>query len=334
MYGNMYEIPSQRSIKMNVLMVGPDEWSSTDGMIILGIKYLLERSLKDQEVNYKYIILKNSIPQNAVEFDMNSEVDLVVVCGTPWLWDSFQDSVKYQNLATCFSKHPNAKRVFMGIGSCLPLEWINSDLCRRPEEVAGIKKLFEGSTIIVRDHIAKDILDFAGIENYHLPCPAFFSNRHEKVQLIKSYNRATDENALIYTDPRLTLSASLWQDPAKVDEYHSKVKEFYHEYRPLVYCVSSAEQKSFMDLGLPKPKLIRTYQDTVKAVENARRILSGRVHCAVPGYGLHIENGYTPVYIDLMDIDSRVFTFTNFNNIYNFDPYEVEYIKILNKELQ
>ena len=84
----------------NILCVGADKNNSTDGVIVRGIYNILDSVFIDNKK--EYLILNDHNPMTTIEKYKDKKIDYVVVCGTPWLWDSFQLSVKYKNLEAIF----------------------------------------------------------------------------------------------------------------------------------------------------------------------------------------------------------------------------------------
>ena len=258
---------------MKILMVGPPENNATDGVIIKGIKYLLSRSFKDYTIDYveiddhKYMLVEDLRPL--------TDYDLIVVSGTPWLWDSFQDSVKFANLMLIFSVHPEAKRLFMGIGSCLNLKDITFDILKRPLEVAAIQAMLKDATVITRDHLAYHRVTNAGIQAHNLPCPAYFCYGDEAPSQDKYYN------VLVFQDPTKSISAGDWQDQAKLHEYYQGMLRFYHKHNPKVVCAKDDDRLEAYKQGYSYTSL-STADDTLRLMRHAHQVYSGRIHCAVP----------------------------------------------------
>lgn len=280
---------------MKLLLVGADENNSTDGVIVKGIRYLLSRSYPTCEMTY--IKINDHLSQSWVDFNCLEKYDLIVVCGTPWLWDNFQHSIKYANLRACFSAHVSSKRLFMGVGSCIPLGLENSGILERPAEVEGIQHLFERSTVIVRDKTAKNKLDNAGIKSTLLPCPAFFCYGDD----LNSKTINDFKNVLIYQDPTLSISADQWRCPVKLAHYYNEMEAFRVLHNAEVYCANEKEIQSAVNNGFPTPKLLRTADDTLGLMRSAYLVLSGRVHCAIPAI---VQHAYTT----LIPLDSRAST--------------------------
>lgn len=284
---------------MKLLLVGADENNSTDGVIVKGIRYLLNRAYPDCEMTY--VKLNDHETQGFAAFNAGESYDVIVVCGTPWLWDNFQNSIKYKNLQTCFYAHPAyVARLFMGIGSCIPLGLERSDILERPAEIQAMKTLFKGAKIIVRDKIAKNKLDNANIKSTLLPCPAFFcygDDPHTKSpQKINEFKAV-----LVYQDPTLSISADQWRCPVKLTHYYSTMETFRVKNSAEIYCANESEIESAQKNGFPTPKLLKTADDTLVLMRSAFRVLSGRVHCAIPAIVQHAD-------VTLIPLDSRAST--------------------------
>lgn len=301
---------------MRLLLVGADENNSTDGVIVQGIRYLLNRAYPNAILDYKMI--EDINPQFYYSFNPATVYDMIVVCGTPWLWDSFQNSHKYQNLITCFKTHAGVKRLFLGIGSCLNIEDVGSNILKRPEEIEGIKQLFSNATVIVRDSVASNILNHSGIEHAFLPCPAYFCYG-DKINVVTTFN-----NVLVFQNPLKSISAGNWAHPDKLNAYYGEMKHFHEVYNPLVVCANVQDMDKAKEL-FGEVTLLKTYKDTMDLMQGAKKVMSGRVHCAVPA----IVSGADT---QLMSLDTRYLVVAEFRD-QDTQAYLPIYDKILKKYL-
>lgn len=307
---------------MRILVVGPQENNSTDGVIIKGIKFLLNAAYKIEQLDY-YELRDTVIQDPVTSFYSFNQYDLVVVAGTPWLWDSFQKSVKYQNLINCFKIHNQAKKLFLGIGSCLTFDMVGTNILRRPEEQDGMRRLFRGHTVIVRDDLAYMKLQYAGVDCASLPCPAYFCYSGHK-EILERQDTA-DTNVIVFQDPRKSISAVDWQDSGKLDAVFAKYREFYTKHYPKeVYVASAADIPGALEAGLPTPKVLKTADDTLNLMAGAKKVLSGRVHCAVPA----IVSGAD---VELIPLDTRSLVVTARPQPLNLLSYFSEYMAILSQ---
>ena len=274
----------------NILIVGADPERSTDGMIVRGTRTLLKETLISP-AKYTFVDVDETEDQSPEWF--KGGYDLIVVAGTPWLWDHFYNTVKAKNLVECIKANPNAKRVFFGIGSCLPLGKFDSHILRNKKSQDYIRKFFSGALLIVRDSLAQDLLQSAGLGAILLPCPAYYSVDH--------YHNPKD-NYLIWYDPCQGISKSGW--PRDSDDYREYAKRFYDynaKYKPKVYCVYESEIPSALAAGLPKPEVIKGPSQTAEIASSASRMLTGRVHIGLPAAALGAN-------VELLAVDSRYLT--------------------------
>lgn len=288
---------------MTILLIGAHT-NATDGVIAEGIRNLLRKALGafTEIPMFMYDHQEMTIEKHPA--------DLIVVCGTPWLWDSFQDSIKYRNLRKVFAAHKNVPKIFLGIGTCVNLGCIDSDILQRPAEVNGMKQLFKETTVIVRDSLAYTRLSQARIKSTLLPCPAYFC--------YDNFNFTTrEENVMVWCDPRRTISQGDWGNEKRYKGYCSKFVSFYEKHQPKVYCTSESEIPSAVKLGFPAPTVLRKVQDTLDIMARANNVLSGRVHCAIPAQAAGCST-------ELVPIDSRYLTFQKYTDLPNYERILIE----------
>lgn len=281
---------------LKVLMVGADQYNATDGVIVKGIKELLDKALG------KYLYAYHFLNDHELEpyEDSNLGTDLVVVCGTPWVWDNFQNSVKYANLMDIFQKHKDTPKIFMGAGSCISIT-AGPEILSRPQEQEGIRALFgfDNTTVITRDSIAYAKLIEAGVNNILLPCPAYYCYGDNYV------SQSESRNVLIWADPKQTISAVDWQDESKLNKYYELMLKFQRLEQAEVYCANESDVLGAMQIGLPKPAVLSSYWNTMDLMLQASKVLSARVHCAVPAAALSKRVAIVP-------LDSRHRVLTEF----------------------
>lgn len=281
----------------HILLVGPQPYNSTDGVILAGIQRLLKRFFG--RYSHDFLVINDIAEMSHYALKSSTQYDALFVCGTPWLWDSFQKSIKYKNLLRCFEIH-QTKKVFMGIGSCLNLKDMDSNILEREEEQKGMMDLFKDALIFTRDALSQQKLAKAGINSKHLPCPSYFCYED-----IDSVNH---QNVLIWCDPRQTISGADWLASSRLDKYCEIVRDFYLKYHPEVYTVNPCEIPLAEQIGLPIPKLLYSVDHTLDVMREANYVLSGRVHCAVPAFVKGKALG-------LMPLDSRHLTLSDFGGL-------------------
>ncbi len=301
---------------MNLLLVGANPYNPTDGVIVAGVHNILKKALGTY--TYRYVIINDNNEMLVASFKPNERFDAVVVCGTPWLWDSFQKSVKYRNLKKGFSAHPKAKKVFLGIGSCVDLQVNDEDILHREEEQQAIKDLYKDAIVFVRGPLALSALQKAGIEATLAPCPAYFC--------FEDNYAGFEHHTLIWCDPLQTISKGYWQrNPLALTAYKGLVADYYVKFKPEVYCAFANEVESAVAIGLPAPTVLYSVDHTLEVAKKSIYTLSGRVHCAVPMYALGKPTGIIP-------IDSRAYVLTEFGCPAVKDPSHYDKMKRENRD--
>lgn len=278
--------------KRKVLLIGADPESSRDGIIIKGIKNLL----KDFEIDYS--LIDDHRPQSKEEFNSDKQYDYLVYAGTPYIWDQFYNSDKYKNTMTCREVHKQSKMIYLGIGSCVNKFDENSNVLRDNTSRSWLRKTYINTKVIVRDLVAKDLLESAGVECELLPCPSYFC-QDEFLQVPKG-----SEIAFFYFCPELSISAGQYQEnPQLLQNYYKLSRYFIETYNPVIYA-NKVDSEVARSRGLD----VITINNPDQMLEIAKRVklaISGRVHYAVPC----LVSGAT---VGIISIDSRSRVLTDF----------------------
>jgi len=275
--------------KKKFLLIGPERFRSTDGVIVQGIKNLLSLIYQNQIV-FKYQILNDANPISEEDIFTDENFDGIFVCGTPWLWDSFQKSTKYQNTQKIFSYHKETPKVFFGVGSCISLELMKKrhDILSRKEERDGMVNLYSNSTVITRDGLAHIFISNAGLKSYFLPCPAYFAYG------LNPAPSSREKNILVWCDPSKTISGIDWQKEKELEKFYDICLEYYRTYDPIVYCSEDDDLPKAKELGLDIHK-VADYNETLEIMKTANHVLSCRVHYAVPAFVKGCKIGIIPI---------------------------------------
>jgi hypothetical protein len=271
----------------NFLLIGADENNSTDGVIVQGIRHLLNDSFG--LIQSSYVFIDDHKDMSTQEFHPEQHFDAVIVCGTPWLWDSFQITPKYRNMQLAFKTHQEAKKVFLGVGSCLNLKDVTMAILERPDEQKAMQNTYGDAYVVVRDKLAQHKLQLAGVQSTLLPCPAYWCYGMNPAPGYNNYN------VLIWTDPKKTISHGDWCSPEKLAGYYEVVKKYIQVYHPLIFCAKEEDIQGALDIGLTSPMVLRSWEDTLELMGNSGFVLSGRVHCAVPAYVKGAAVGLLPI---------------------------------------
>jgi polysaccharide pyruvyl transferase WcaK-like protein len=281
---------------MNITLLGPDWNNSTDGVIWQGTENLLRHAHPNARL--RRIFLQDTAKQVWTEDDL-SPADMLVIVGTPWLWDSFQSSWKYRNALELSKRLYKARLVFMGIGSCLSIHNRPEDVLKRSGEVEGMRELFSaqrdgGTTVIVRDELAEAYLTSAGVDCTFLPCPAYFA-----YGLVQPDWSEYGRPVMVVQDPRASISAVDYvKEHMRMRIISETYKAFYNDHNPLVKVVNAADLLYAVSLGFTNVQYLEGWKDTLHVMSRAGVVLSGRAHCAVPAAALGKP-------VKIIPIDSR-----------------------------
>lgn len=300
---------------MKILIYSEDRLRATDGNIYQGTFNILRKKYPTASIDY--IKYEDFELVGRDYFQPQMQYDLVVLAGTPWIWDQFYLSAKYKNWLTLKATHPEAKFIMMGIGSCLNLQDIDTHLVRQPKDIPFLKELTKGCTVIVRDFLAHEILNYGEVDNILLPCPSFWVDMPEQKKI---------GNALVWFDPLMGISSAAWENNFSLLAYETRFLEFYKKYKPDVYCVYEKEKASAIAIGLPEPMLLGNIKESHNHLAGRENVLSGRVHCAIPAFVAGAK-------VDLVATDSRAATYYEFIDAieYNKPGYLSTYLHILER---
>ena len=304
---------------MNILFVGADYNNSRDGVIVKGIYNLI--NFFNIKIEKNYHVLEDDKIDNHSNITENI-YDGIVICGTPWLWDQFQKSIKYKNLLDIISKQKKAKIMFLGVGACIGLQHIKGNLCEDAEHQQGIRELFGKGTVVSRDSLFDKKLKKSKVESHLLPCPSFFCYLDDN-NCIHSTT-----NVLIWCDPSKSISKCDWQIKDEINEYNSIFKKYYELYNPKVYCAEEYDILKAKEAGLPEPIVLKNWSETLDVMKKANFVLSGRIHCAVPAFVLK-------KHVSIVPIDSRHLVLSDYgcplsiNNNLRFGQISLDINKVL-----
>ena len=299
----------------NTIIVAADKNRITDGQITLGSKYIFN-SIRGIDLNViREIDVDSELRHHWFENKpFPSEVDLILVVGTPWLWHNFQNSPKAIYLQQLIQYYPGVKVIYLGIGACVALDQLDSrDILQSEQERMMMNHLFKPYLTIVRDPLAQVKLKRNGIGSVLLPDPSVWAlNQILKVHAFPPVDR--NQYTQVWYDPLLGISKDFWiSKPDRLANYQQRHTHFNHPDKA-VYCVSEDEKLSGIKhagtLPLTWPNLAACHMTLTKT----KHLLTGRVHIAVPA----LSHGFME--IDLLPIDSRHLTFTTAKELLSKQP--------------
>lgn len=279
---------------MKILGMGADQFNSRDGIIVQGCKAILSIDSFD-----RYLTIEDLVIQPIADFYPDEKFDLIVYCGTPWLWDQMQHTAKYYNTLVAIKAHPEAKVVWLGIGSSLYLGDENKGILESTEDQQMLRDTFAGHLVVVRDKLAANILKKANVEHHYLPCPSYYFNPTQPTS--KSFNIA------YYHAPQTGISREYWTNK-RLAKYNELFKHFATIYQAYIVVCDPAEISYAEAVFQTDINLITQYNETFICCQRANIVLSSRVHNAVPALVYGASVGIVP-------IDSRARTLTDWFDI-------------------
>jgi hypothetical protein len=280
---------------MNILFITPPKSNPGDEIIQDGIFNLLESTYDEC-----FFIIKDWFDgQDDYEYPSVRGIDLVVICGSPWIWEGFQFSPKYESVLKIINNYKDVPSIFLGAGSCFDLSRDPSEVIKTfqsKEYVKAIRALFGKSTVVTRDILAHQLLSNAGVENKLMSCPGFFAyNGNQSGQTLY--------NLMVYYEPSIGISRSGLSSEF-LNKYYKTFQDFYVD-NTTVAVFQKAEIPFAEKLGFKNVELLTDFTDIKNMVFNADKVLSGRVHAAIPAKALGKD-------VQLIAVDTRALTFNNF----------------------
>jgi len=303
----------------SVLLVGPNPVATNDGVIIRGIDNLLY--LLNLGSLSPFVRMYHVLDDHDQEEPYNSlgNMDIIIVCGTPFVYDKMETSNKFRNLAKIFAMSPKARKILLGIGSCFclhhdPIQLLTEDTRRAVQEHWG------DALIICRDKVAKLCLEYLLERDVHyLPCPGFWA-LHPRFNVPIHWARKK-ETAVMWYDPNVGI-ASVCEDGW--DAYIYTLRKSFSITDYPVYCQLPEEVESFHKYFGGTCTLLTNPMDHLSVIPKYKHWITGRVHTALPASASgHIV---TPI-----AIDTRMNTFKEFRGTFesNLSAYTENYKKSL-----
>jgi hypothetical protein len=198
----------------------------------------------------------------------------------------------------CREVHTESKMIYLGIGSCVNKLDQNSHVLRDTISQDWLRKTYRGSSVVVRDLVAKNILDEAGIDSEFLPCPSYFCHGYF------SQEPKGDEVAFFYFCPENSISSGQYsQYPELLQRYYQISRYFIQTFNPVIYA-----NKKDAEVARSRGLEVITINNPDEMIEISRRVkycISGRVNYAVPCLVAGAQVG-------IIGIDSRSRVLTDF----------------------
>ncbi len=272
---------------MNMLFIIPDPAANPGDTIIRhGVIELLGSCLGSCSPDYYYF---ESDRPELVEHNaaiLQKDYDLLVVCGTPWLWDHCISSRKYRELQGLLSAFASATKIALGIGACLPFGETSKLLCRDQATVAGLQNVWEQFALITtRDRLAATILRKCGIPHHSDFCPSVLAVAHHDRQGA-SYVHAGGKRkgGLVFYTPQHGISRTVLPREF-VRQYLEMQISLARNHDLEVACLLPHERDYLADIFPDRDIAILDRAEKIIAfVANRETVITGRVHVAIPAF--------------------------------------------------
>lgn len=275
---------------MKALLVVPmPDANAGDGVIEDGVCALLDECFPGIAVHRYYIESPTATADDIAGASGDrlalDGYSLLVVCGTPWLWDRCEESRKYADLSALVDAMPRATKIALGIGACLPLLSDPSLLINVPATMRRLRELWQHFALItVRDSFAKSILDAAGVPSLAVPCPSVLAG--ERIAALKPQAPVKRNAAIVVYAPQLGISRDALT-PEFVGDYLAAQLAFASTPNVDVACILPTEAEWVANaLGRPLAQVgvLADRQSIYRYVGNRPLLITGRIHVAIPAF--------------------------------------------------
>jgi hypothetical protein len=224
--------------------------------------------------------------------------DIIVLTGTPWLWDLCTKSKKYQDLeeflGTFKSKGPI---IGLGLGSCYPLRFSQTVLNSIIKERDDLKKIYsQFDYISTRDSLAAFVLRSIGIKADFEVCPSFYA--FQKIKHKK--NNMDNENLLIFQDPAKSISREVLSQEEVNQIIEWQVTQYRNRITKII-CITFKDYETAVKIWPEEVELISDFEKYVNLISISKKVISPRIHACIPAFSLGKE-------VEIVPIDTRALT--------------------------
>lgn len=306
-----------------------NDYNVGDLLTYYGAKYLLVKALGGSQnldvVQFDMMRAHDTESATYVsQYDWGN-IDLIVLAGSPWIWNGCIKSKKYKLITDALQRWPKAKVVGLGIGSCFSklvyddMKFFNPEHFFKSDADGIYKSKLEAifsrfNYVLVRDSFAGYILNHCNIDYKYSYDTSIFT--HHK--LGKKENQG-HKKVLFFYDPTMGISKKdLGFDGAKYIDYQI---DWALENKADVYCNSINEKGLLESRGVKVSFSVDLDFLSAKFVEYDE-MLSGRVHMAILGFMSGIPK------IVLFPVDTRFMTALKFGIDIKFMGEEFKYEKV------
>lgn len=294
---------------INILIAHPaNDYNCGDLLTYTGTKALLNWARPETRlINYVQFDFARAMVEADYVASRPDGVDVIVLAGTPWLWDNCEDSQKYEILYALDKRYPNASWIGLGLGSCYPKAYAevwttdsagthfsNMHLQEKSARAIALFKKFK--VLLVRDMLAEYVFNRWEIPVRYTYDTSIFAH----LSLGHSIDiPRTSKACLVFYAPDIGLSKNVLEiDP---EEYIRYQLNWAKACGADVIAISAEEYELLKQRNV-KAIFATDISYLLKKYGTYTKMLSGRVHMAVAG----LLGGITD--ITVLPVDSRYMT--------------------------
>jgi hypothetical protein len=273
---------------LTITYIGTDNHNPGDTITDIGVRGLMSTALGP---HYPVsVMLRDDVP---VERYRLPPSDVLVLSGTPWVWDSFAQCPKVKALQHILARDESSLRIVMGAGSCyLP------GYPPGKSDIAAVRQVFGSfDAIFCRDRLAYEVFEEAlGERARWRPCPASYA-----AEVLGITASRHEELALVFLDPYHCFNGSFQSPETQAAIMDHQIGLMQAGAR--VVCMTEGDA-SFYRSRFGEPHLASARpKEIVEYLGRFQHVVSGRIHGAVPPLSMGAR-------CEVLPLDSRILTAT------------------------
>lgn len=269
---------------MKVLFVVPSpDANPGDEVTFSGISRLIDESIVVASRGFFYLEAQTPDVIEDNRQLLLDDFDLLVVCGTPWLWDHCVPSRKYEELGRLLTRYGGSRKIALGIGACVPFHHGKDLVCADEHAAKALRDIWRQFDLITtRDDIAADILNACGVPCHHEFCPSVLG--FSSIQDRSRPPRKSRRNALIFYLPQVGISRGSLPDDF-LDDYVKMQLNIAAARKLELACLLATEAEYLahrLQVTLGSIPVLGSADAIYRFVADKPLVVTGRVHVAIP----------------------------------------------------
>ena len=313
-------------MRQRIAVFVPSSANIGDSVHHKGLEYILDKVFPKESFSRHYIIQDRNYYHYGI---LRSDYSHIIIGGSPYIYAKFYDTYKYGNeMRQLLKANKKAVKILCGGGSHFPEHYTVKDIVKEdPQFISELVDFYwDFDLIIVRDSLAKEVFDEAGLEAYLLPCPSVFI--FKKYPEIKLKKKRTVPVFIPKTSMPSDMSPSILSTlkRAEIETIQQSIlKKFCSLKIGVVHFEDFEFIRFFMgEEELPARKVLKlnSLLDLFTLLSEAKFVVSARVHSAIPASLLGL-----PSYLIPLDSRKRCVEFFDIKEIKSLEdirPYSLD----------